>query len=127
MKHLLKTIAPIVLAGLLLSGCNGGGGSVSAARSVTGTVQVSWSANREAAVNRAGGGYKVYYSTTPGFDIATASVVDVPYASGATAPISTTLTLASGTYYVKVVAYSVLNAAGSQPSTELSVNVPFGS
>ena len=94
-------------------------------------VDVTWTANREKAVNSAGGGYKVYYSRVSGFDIGTASVVNVPYVSGPAAPVTATLTnLLYGTTYFKVVAYSALNAPGttsgsqSQPSTQFSVSLP---
>lgn len=94
-------------------------------------IQVSWTANREKAVNQAGGGYRVYYSTTSGFSTATASYVDVPYVSGATSPVSTTFSnFLVGTYYFKVVAYSILNSYGttggtsSTPSSEFSVTLP---
>ncbi len=95
-------------------------------------ISLSWSANRETAVNNTGGGYSVYYSTTPGFGINDAGVttVDVPYVSGAQAPTNTIVSLTSGTYYFKVVAYSALNPPGSsggsqsQPSTEMSIVVP---
>lgn len=94
-------------------------------------IQISWTANREKAVNQAGGGYRVYYSRTSGFSIATASYLNVPYVSGGTAPVSTIFTnLMKGNYYFKVVAYSALNPAGgssgsvSSPSTELSFTVP---
>ena len=103
---------------LLLASCGGGP-----------TVQVSWAANREAAVNKSGGGYRVYYSKTQGFDVAGASSVNVPFQSGTAAPTSTKLSLSSGTYYIKVVAYSSLvgpsgAASTSAPSTEISVVVP---
>lgn len=95
------------------------------------SVDVTWTANREKAVNMAGGGYKVYYSRTSGFDISSATFVDVPYVSGATAPTTRTFTnLLYGTTYFKVVAYSALNAPGStsgsqsQPSTQFSVSLP---
>ena len=93
-------------------------------------VQVSWTANRETAVNSQGGGYKVYYSKNPGFDIGTASSLDVPFKSAPAAPTSATLhNVSSGTYYVKVVAYSALigpggRASTSAPSAEVSVVVP---
>ena len=109
---------------LLLLSCGGGGGGP---QSINAAVQVSWVANREAAVNAAGGGYKVYYSKTSGFNVASASFVDVPYVSGPTAPTTTTLTLSSGTNFVKVVAYSTLNPGGSAPSAQVSVSVPFAS
>ena len=95
------------------------------------TVQVSWTANREAAVNRAGGGYRVYYSKTSNFNVETASYVNVPYVSGATAPTSANINnLQVGTYYFKIVAYSNLNRPGSTggststPSTQFSVSLP---
>lgn len=94
-------------------------------------IQVTWTANRETAVNKTGGGYKVYYSRTSGFGLSGVSYVDVPYVSGAAAPVTTTLSnLIKGTYYIKVVAYSSLNTPGgsggttSSASTEISINVP---
>ena len=106
-----------------LLGCGGG---VSEGQSITATVQVTWTANRETAVNSAGGGYRIYFGRTPNFDIAGASFVDVPFvAPGPLAPTIATLTLSSGTNYIKVVAYSALNPAGSAPSAAVSVNVPF--
>ena len=108
---------------LFIAACGGG---TSGPPSITASVQVSWTANREAAVNGAGGGYRVYQSRTSGFDIATASVVDVPYSMGATAPTSTNLMLSSGDNFIKVVAYSALNPNGSAPSGQITVSVPFG-
>jgi len=102
---------------LSLSGCGGGGGGGS-------DFLISWDANREFSVNSPGGGYRVYYSTNPGFDISTANIVDVPFVSGPAAPTSIVIPLSSGTYYIKVVAYSTLNSAGSQPSQESSIDVP---
>ena len=108
---------------LIITACGGGAGGPP---SVVKSVQVSWDANREAAVNRAGGGYRVYHSRSSGFDIATASFVDVPYSAGATAPTTTSLMLSSGDNFIKVVAYSNLNPDGSAPSGEITVKVPFG-
>ncbi len=85
---------------------------------------ISWDANREFSVNSPGGGYRVYYSTNPGFDISTANIVDVPFVSGPAAPTSIVIPLSSGIYYIKVVAYSTLNSAGSQPSQERLIYVP---
>ncbi len=104
---------------LILAACGGGGTN----------VQVSWAANREAAVNKAGGGYKVYYSKTPGFGIGGANSVSVPFQSGPAAPTSTKLNVSSGTYYIKVVAYSALvgpsgGPSTSAPSAEVSLVVP---
>lgn len=96
-------------------------------------VTISWTANRESAVNTNGGGYKVYYSDTPGFALTDAGVilVNVPYISGTEAPTSTIVNLDSGTtYYIRVIAYSALNAPGqtggssSQPSADISIAVP---
>jgi hypothetical protein len=106
---------------LLLVGCGGGGGGGGGGPPV---VVVSWTANHEAAVNRSGGGYRLYYSTAPGFALDSATLVDLPYAAGPTAPTSTTLTLDPGVYYFKVVAYSSLNTTGSAPSAEVQVVVP---
>jgi len=87
-------------------------------------VEVSWNPNRESGVNRAGGGYRVYHGTTPGFGLAGAKFVDVPYAGGETTPTRVVLALSPGTHYIKVVAYSALNPAGSVPSAEVAVTVP---
>jgi fibronectin type 3 domain-containing protein len=83
---------------------------------------ITWAQNRESAVNRAGGGYKLYYSQTSNFDIASASYKDIPYISGAHTPITTTLPLTVGSWYLKVVAYSSLNgSSNSIPSNEILV------
>ena len=92
--------------------------------SIISSILVSWTANREQGVNQTGGGYKVYYSTTPGFDPASAPLVNVPWISGPTAPVSTILAFTVGTYYIKVVAYSTLNSTGSLSSLETSVTAP---
>lgn len=96
------------------------------------TVQVSWTANKETAVNSTGGGYRVYYSTTSGFNTATASYVDVPYAGGASTPTTANITgLMVGTYYFKVVAYSSMNQPGqtsggstSAASAQFQISLP---
>lgn len=115
------------VAVLLATACDGGGGAIRGTQSISATVLVSWVANREADVNAVGGGYKVYFSRTPDFDITGASFVNVPYVSGATAPTSTMLTLSSGDNFIKVVAYSALNPGGSLPSAQISVSIPFSS
>lgn len=95
------------------------------------SVEVSWTANREKAVNKTGGGYRVFYSRTSGFDTSSASYYDVPYVSGPTAPVSRVFTnLLIGSTYFKVSAYSNLNAPGStsgsisEASTEFSISLP---
>jgi hypothetical protein len=88
-------------------------------------VQISWAANHEAAVNRAGGGYRVYVGTSAGFPLSSVTPIDVPYASGQSAPTSTTIQRASGTYYIKVVGYSALGGGSvSAPSSEIQLVVP---
>ena len=111
---------------LVATACGGDGRNLSSPPSITANVQVSWVANREAAVNRTGGGYRVYASRTSGFNIASASFVDVPFDSGAAAPTSTNLMLSSGDNFIKVLAYSALNPNGSDPSAQITVSVPFG-
>lgn len=111
----------------LAAGCGGGGGG-----GVPRDVRVSWTANRETAVNSLGGGYRVYYSTTQGLSVAAAPFVNVSYDAGAAAsPTTATIPgLSPGTYYIKVAAYSALTPPGgsggraSAPSAEISVTVP---
>ena len=78
-------------------------------------IQVSWNAGPETAVNRSGGGHKVYYSTNSGFNPGDGGVteVDVPYSSGVSAPTSIQIEMDHGTYYIRIVAYSALNAPGT--------------
>jgi len=90
------------------------------------TVTVSWDPNPEAAVNAAGGGYRVHYAETSGLPLAQTQVFTVQYdpATNRT-PATVDLALAAGTWYVRVVAFSdPLNLAGSVPSSELAVRVP---
>jgi hypothetical protein len=81
----------------------------------SGNIQISWDENPETAVNRAGGGYKVYYSSISGFNPGDASVTEiiVPYVSGASAPTSVVTPLSPGIYYIRIAAYSALNPPGS--------------
>ena len=90
-------------------------------------VTVSWTANKEVDVNKTGGGYKIYYSPLSGFAVGDGgvTVVDVPYASGASAPTSKVMSLPSCLYYVRVAGYSALGGGStSDLSTEVSVTVP---
>jgi hypothetical protein len=113
-----------VLVGLLVAigvaACGGGGGgSDTPAPTPTptptptplgpATVTISWNANRESGVNRAGGGYEV--------SVTGQQTRDVPYASGSAAPTSTTFTLNSGTYTASVRAYAALDAQGGTTRT----------
>ena len=124
----------LVFPALLQISCGGGGSDSSplAPPPTVNTVNVSWNANRETAVNATGGGYKVYYSTSSGFDISDAgvSVVDVPFVAPPATPTSISLQLPSGQYYFRVVAYSALVApwgsggSMSAPSAQIALLVP---
>jgi len=126
MKH--NSIYRFLFLGLLavtLTACGGGGGGgggvVTPPVCIDGSgVSVFWTANREAAVNTAGGGYKVYYSQSSGFAIGDGGVSSqvVPYVSGTTAPSCTEINLASGTWYVRVTATSTLDAPGTTGGSE---------
>lgn len=88
----------------------------------SGNIRLSWDANLETAVQRAGGGYKVYYSAVSGFNPGDGGVteIDVPYVSGALAPTSIVAPFDPGIYYLRIAAYSLLNppgAAGGSTST----------
>ena len=95
-------------------------------------LKLAWNENLETSVNSAGGGYKVYHSTNSGFnpgDVGV-TVVDVPYVSGATAPTTVVVPVPSGTYFVRVAAYSALNAPGtsggsiSTATPQITLTVP---
>ncbi|HEX7126290.1 MAG TPA: fibronectin type III domain-containing protein [Thermodesulfobacteriota bacterium] len=133
----VRPLAMSVLALALATGCAAGDAdSPEPARPVplTGpnSARVSWTANREAAVNGPGGGYRVYYSSTPNFDIGSAEFTDVPYDPGLGAAPTAVIVddLPSGTIYFKVVAYSALNRPGasggsaSEPSQQAQVMLP---
>lgn len=132
-RDLFYLLVLLVFPALLLISCGSGDGSAPATTPPTvKTVNVSWTANRETAVNTTGGGYKVYYSTTSGFDITDAgvSVVDVPFVAQPTAPTSISIDLPSGQYYFRVAAYSALTppwgsgSSTSAPSAQISLVVP---
>ncbi len=95
--------------------------SVATARNVL----VSWAPNRESAVNKAGGGYRIYYSRTDaGVDIGSATVKTVSYVSGALAPTSLLLpSLSSGNLHVKIIPFSARNTSGNT-STVTTLVVP---
>lgn len=120
-----------------LAACGGGGGGGDSGGSSLGSgggtaqaqpaqpgqasVSISWYANHETGVNRAGGGYEVAISGEP--------TITLPYVSGSTAPTSTLVVLASGTYTVSVRAYAALDAQGGTTRTYsapqmLTVSVP---
>lgn len=115
MHHTLKYLIYSLII-IFVTACGGGGGGAAAVPvPVAATIKISWNSNPETAVNRTDGGYKVYYSSNSGFAISDSGVtqVDVPYSSGVTAPTSTQLQLFSGTYYIRIIAYSALDAPGT--------------
>ena len=118
----IRIIFAVFATALLISACGGGGGSSSPPTPTSHTVNISWAANRETAVNSAGGGYTVAISgQTP---------INVPYVSGVAAPTMINATLMTGSYSVAVKAYSALNPPGgttgstSTPSTIFTFSVP---
>jgi hypothetical protein len=96
------------------------------------SILVSWDGNPETAVNRSGGGYKVYYSSNSGFNPSGVGVteIDVPYSSGVSAPTSVFISLSPGTYYIRIAAYSALNAPSTSGGSisiatpQISLTVP---
>jgi hypothetical protein len=129
-RSLIPLIAAILAAcnpatdGTLTSGGSTASPTPTAAPGPSRNVRVTWTANREKAVNMAGGGYRVYYSVNNNFLISAASSIDVPYTAGPTAPTAVTIpSLTSGTWYIKVVGYSATNSTGTV-SSQAVVNVP---
>lgn len=121
----------VVLLNLALAACSNGFTASSSLLDVSkdsyiggsGTVNLSWSANRETEVNKAGGGYRVYYAQSSSVTAST-PYVDVPFVSGSQAPTNLRLTgLVSGTYYVHVKAYSAVNPGGSGYSSTTQFTV----
>lgn len=112
MDTLMRSLL-ISLTFIFVTAC--GGGDTAAPVTPFSTVQISWNSNPETSVNQSGGGYKVYYSSNSEFNISDGGVteIDVPYSSGATAPTSTQVQFLPGTYYIRIIAYSVLNAPGT--------------
>jgi hypothetical protein len=133
-QKLTALLALMVFSALMQISCGGGGSdSLPLVPPPTHTtVNVSWDANREAAVNDIGGGYRVYYSNSAGFNITDTGVtiVDVPFIAPPTAPTSINLQLRSGLYYFRIVAYSALTppwgsgGSTSVPSVQFSLLVP---
>ncbi len=95
-------------AAAMLLACGGDSGK---------SVVLSWNANRESGVNRAGGGYEISISGQP--------AVDVPWVSGAAAPTTVTASLKSGTYTVTVRAYAALDASGGSTKTYSASSQPI--
>ena len=86
---------------------------------------LSWTANRDSAVNQSNGGYTVFYSITSGFNPGDAGVteIDVPYVSGDSAPTTYTISITeAATYYAKIRAYGEIHSTTrmSALSSEIS-------
>lgn len=121
-----------VLSTLFLLACGGGGGGGSTASGSTPqtvNVTIRWAANKEQRVNQSGGGYKIYISQTSGFNIGDADVItlDAPWVAGPQAPLSKIQALTSGTYFVRVAAYTSfpVSNTSSDASPQITVSVPF--
>ena len=113
-----------IISVMFISGC--GGSSSSGGSTGAGSYRINWSANKEASVNRTGGGYKVQYANNTSF---TGNLEkDVPFVSGSLAPTSCDLVFdpatQSGTWYVRVIAYSDIDATSvSTASQRISILV----
>jgi hypothetical protein len=87
--------------------------------------RVSWDANRQKAVNRGGGGYRIHYSRRSDFSIEL--VQDVPFVFGDHSPTSAVLAFnqdQKGLWYVRVTAYSDIGGGKESPvSPAISVTV----
>lgn len=118
----MRLLATLLLALLLVGGTSACGSGSGSSSPTSHTVTLTWNANREAGVNKAGGGYRVSIAGQPD--------VNVPWVSGPAAPTTTSLTLMSGTYTVSIKAYAALDVSGgtagntSASSQTLTVVVP---
>ena len=122
----------LLLSALLVvvSGCGGDaspspGGTATVP--VNATVTLSWAANPETELNKAGGGYRIYYSQNSSFQPGDPGVqtVNVPYIAGPRAPTAIDIAVtASGTWYFRVQGYSALNPQGGPLSPPFAVTVP---
>ena len=112
MNRSVQYCAALLLAGAM-SACGSSDSPSPSGRSVT----ISWTANRETGVNKAGGGYLIGINTqTP---------IEVPYVSGSAAPVSYTLTLQPGSYTITVVAYAALDTQGGATRTPSKPSTPY--
>ncbi len=100
----------------MLSACGGGGGGSNSTPSTTHVVSLYWAANHENGVNSLGGGYQVLVNGQ--------TAATVPYTSGALAPTSTMISLATGVYTVTVRAYAALDAQGGGSGTYSAASQP---
>jgi hypothetical protein len=118
----MRTFVLLLVACLIALGSAACGSSSSPAGPTNKNVLLTWNANRESGVNKAGGGYRISITGIP--------VVDVPYVSGGLAPTSKTVSLAPGSYTATIRAYAALDASGGTTGTEsaasqtITINVP---
>jgi hypothetical protein len=118
----MRTFALLLVAILVTIGSAACGSSSTASGPTNKNVLITWNANRESGVNRAGGGYRITISGMP--------VIEVPYASGSLAPTSRTVSLAPGSYTATIRAYAALDASGGTTGTEsassqtITIDVP---
>jgi len=130
MKKLYKYVPFILLLVGLLYFSNCGNSNKSEQSNLPSkeyTVTISWDENHESLVNSPGGGYIVYCCKDQNFSVDDLGVVisEVPYESGSLSPTSTKVTLVSGTWFIKVVAYMELDGMTiSSPSVQKSVFLP---
>ncbi len=132
--HQYRFAHALFMMAWLAAGCSGGGGDEPAPpplipppAPVNATVTLSWAANPDTELNKAGGGYRVYYSQNANFQPGDPGVqtVDVPYAAGAQAPTTIDISITtSGTWYFRVQGYSMLNPQGSALSDPVAAVVP---
>lgn len=125
MKNHYQGLLLASLTASFLVAC-GGGGSSAPPMPTSHIVNLSWTANKETAVNSIGGGYQV---AIPG-----KATINVPFPYGASGP-SATVTLMTGSYTATVTAYSAMNpltglaapgvTSSSLPSASLAINVPY--
>lgn len=114
----------------ILFACSDGGGGSSNGGGNTNTcpgggaganINVSWIASKAAAVNKVGGGYKIYLSKTSGFNPGDSGVTskNVAYVSGTSTASSTIInTTSSGKWYIRVAAFSSLNSGNGSGGSE---------
>jgi hypothetical protein len=105
----------LTLTSFACGGCGGGPKEVT----------IAWVPNGELAVNSVGGGYTVYYSKISGFDVDSATeTVEITYDSSlGYTPYSFVRSLDSGTWYVKVKAYGLIE--GSLVESPISAEESF--
>lgn len=139
-RMLTRTPNSFFIFAIFLTGCNYQGGLLTSSATLltaevpvtyptaipvgTRTIAVNWTANHESAVNTTGGGYRVYYSVSPGYTAGVTAFINAPYVAGPTAPVTADIpNLGSGTYFINVIAYSALNVTGST-ATATTVVIP---